>query len=64
MSVIYEFVNTINNKVYVGQTKDFKSRIRCHRHNSKSYKKTIKKYGSDHHPITVRVKNNTRKKRV
>ena len=31
---------------------------------SKSYKKTIKKYGSDHHPITVRVKNNTRKKRV
>ena len=51
MSVIYEFVNTINNKVYVGQTKDFKSRIRCHRHNSKSYKKTnpfynaIRKYG-------------------
>jgi endonuclease/exonuclease/phosphatase family metal-dependent hydrolase len=31
---------------------------------SKGYKKTIKKYGSDHHPITVRVKNNTRKKRV
>ena len=31
--------------------------------NSKSYKKTIKKYGSDHHPITVRVKNNTRKRK-
>ena len=31
---------------------------------SNSYKNTIKKYGSDHHPITVRVKNNTRKKRV
>jgi hypothetical protein len=25
--------------------------------NSESYKNTIKKYGSDHHPITVSVKN-------
>jgi group I intron endonuclease len=59
MSVIYEFVNTINNKVYVGQTKDFKSRIRCHRHNSRSYKKTnpfynaIRKYGWDNFTINI-----------
>lgn len=59
MTVIYEFVNKINGKIYIGQTKDFKSRVRCHRHNSKSYKKTnpfynaIRKYGWDNFIINI-----------
>ena len=59
MKVVYEFVNKINGKIYVGQAKDFKSRIRCHRCNAKSYKNTnpfynaIRKYGWDNFIINI-----------
>ena len=59
MKVVYEFVNKINGKIYVGQAKDFKSRIRCHRCNAKSHKSTnpfynaIRKYGWDNFTINI-----------
>jgi group I intron endonuclease len=59
MSVIYEFVNNINQKVYVGQTVDFKKRIRDHRFNyNKGIKNTLfynalRKYGWENFSITI-----------
>jgi hypothetical protein len=53
---VYGFLNPIG---HINNT------ITINKSNSKSnpYRKTIKKYGSDHHPVTVRVKNNITKKR-
>ena len=50
MSIIYEFVNNINKKVYVGQTIDYKQRIRSHKFNLNQNKNTpfynaLEKYG-------------------
>lgn len=59
MRVIYEFVNNINGKVYVGQAKDFKSRLRCHKYHTKSNKKNspfyaaLRKYGWDNFSINI-----------
>ena len=59
MRVIYEFVNKINGKVYVGQAKDFKSRLRCHKYHTKSNKKNspfyaaLRKYGWDNFNINI-----------
>jgi group I intron endonuclease len=59
MIVIYEFVNKINGKVYVGQAKDFKSRLRCHKYHTKSNKKNspfyaaLRKYGWDSFFINI-----------
>jgi group I intron endonuclease len=59
MKVIYEFVNKINGKIYVGQAKDFKSRLRCHKYHTKSNKKNspfyaaLKKYGWDNFIINI-----------
>lgn len=59
MKVIYEFVNKINGKVYVGQAKDFKSRLRCHKYHYKSNKKNspfyaaLRKYGWDNFFINI-----------
>jgi endonuclease/exonuclease/phosphatase family metal-dependent hydrolase len=47
---VYGFVNPI------GYVKNTIPKVNC-------YKKTIKKYGSDHHPVTVRVKRNITRKR-
>ena len=61
MAIIYEIVNTITNKSYVGQTKkSLKQRLSYHR-NEKS-KKTpfydgIKKYGSsEYHRKSFKLK--------
>ena len=50
--VIYKLTNLINNKIYIGQTKNFKQRMNCHKSscNSKRCKNKplyidIKKYG-------------------
>jgi endonuclease/exonuclease/phosphatase (EEP) superfamily protein YafD len=51
---VYGFENPIGN---VNNT------ITIDKSNSNPYRKTIKKYGSDHHPVTVCVKNNITKKR-
>lgn len=58
MSVIYEFVNNINQKIYVGQAIDYKQRIRTHKFNSKKNKNTpfynaLKKYGWENFSINV-----------
>jgi len=59
MSVIYEFVNNINQKVYVGQTVNFKKRIRDHRFNyNKGIKNTLfynalRKYGWENFSINI-----------
>lgn len=59
MKVIYEFVNKITGKVYVGQAKDFKSRLRCHKYHTKSNKKNsplyaaLRKYGWDNFIINI-----------
>ena len=59
MSVIYEFVNNINQKVYVGQTVNFKKRIRDHRFNyNKIIKNTLfynalRKYGWENFSINI-----------
>lgn len=59
MNVIYEFINKTNGKIYIGQAKDFKSRIRCHRYHSKSNKRNnpfyaaLKKYGWDNFIINI-----------
>jgi len=59
MSVIYEFVNNINQKVYVGQTVNFKKRIRDHRFNyNKRIKNTLfynalRKYGWENFSINI-----------
>lgn len=59
MKVIYEFVNKINGKIYVGQAKDFKSRLRCHKYHTKSNKKNnpfyaaLRKYGWDNFIINI-----------
>ena len=59
MKVIYEFVNKINGKIYVGQAKDFKSRLRCHKYHTKSNKKNspfyaaLRKYGWDNFSINI-----------
>jgi group I intron endonuclease len=59
MSVIYEFVNNINQKVYVGQTVDYKKRIRDHKFNyNKGLKNTLfynalRKYGWENFSINI-----------
>lgn len=58
MSVIYEFVNNINQKVYVGQAIDYKQRIRTHKFNLKQDKNTpfynaLKKYGWENFSINI-----------
>ena len=58
MSVIYEFVNNINQKVYVGQAVDYKQRIRNHKFNLKQDKNTpfynaLKKYGWENFSINI-----------
>jgi group I intron endonuclease len=58
MSVIYEFVNNINQKVYVGQAVDYKQRIRTHKFNLKQNKNTpfyaaLKKYGWENFSINI-----------
>ena len=58
MSAIYEFVNNINQKVYVGQAVDYKQRIRNHKFNLKQDKNThfynaLKKYGWENFSINI-----------
>jgi len=59
MNAIYEFVNNINGKIYIGQTKNFKSRLRCHKYHTKFNKKNnpfyaaLRKYGWDNFSINV-----------
>lgn len=58
MSTIYEFVNNINRKVYVGQAVDYKQRIRNHKFNLKQDKNTpfynaLKKYGWENFSINI-----------
>lgn len=59
-SGIYLITNTVNNKVYVGSTTDFKARWRCHRsmldrncHFSKHLQLSWNKYGSNNFTFTV-----------
>ena len=51
---IYKILNTKNNKVYIGQTKDYDKRIREHlrylknnTHQNKYLQRTYNKYGAD-----------------
>ena len=58
MSIIYEFVNNINKKVYVGQTIDYKQRIRSHKFNLNQNKNTpfynaLEKYGWENFLINI-----------
>ncbi len=58
MSVIYEFINNSNQKVYVGQAIDYKQRIRTHKFNLKQDKNTpfynaLKKYGWENFSINI-----------
>jgi group I intron endonuclease len=59
MSVIYEFVNNINGKNYIGQSVDYKKRIRDHKFNyNKGIKNTLfynalKKYGWENFSINI-----------
>jgi group I intron endonuclease len=58
MSVIYEFVNNLNQKVYVGQALNYKQRIRSHKFNLKQNKNTpfynaLKKYGWKNFSINI-----------
>lgn len=59
MSVIYQFTNNINGKIYVGQTVDYKKRIRDHKFNyHKGSKNTIfynalRKYGWENFSIII-----------
>ena len=54
ISGIYKITNTTNNKVYVGSTKDYLSRKRCHlcqlrkgKHHSKYLQRSYNKYGEE-----------------
>lgn len=53
--VVYVYVNTINGKVYVGQTINFRHRIAMHRVDSKKrhshFYNAVKKYGWDNFEI-------------
>jgi excinuclease UvrABC nuclease subunit len=42
MSVIYQFVNNITQKIYVGQAVNYKQRIRNHKFNLKQNKNSKK----------------------
>jgi group I intron endonuclease len=58
MSVIYQFVNNITQKIYVGQAVDYKQRIRNHKFNLKQNKNTpfynaLKKYGWENFSINI-----------
>ena len=58
MSVIYEFVNNINQKIYIGQALNYKQRIRAHKFNLKQNKNTpfynaLKKYGWNNFSINI-----------
>lgn len=58
MSVIYEFINNINQKIYIGQTIDYKQRIRTHKFNLNQNKNTpfynaLKKYGWENFSINI-----------
>jgi group I intron endonuclease len=57
MAVIYEIVNNKNNKVYIGQAKDLKSRIRSHKYSAKNKNtplySAISKYGWDYFTINI-----------
>jgi group I intron endonuclease len=59
VSVIYQFTNNINGKIYIGQTIDYKKRIRDHKFNyHNNIKNTpfyvaLRKYGWDNFSITI-----------
>jgi group I intron endonuclease len=58
MPAIYEFVNNINQKVYVGQTIDYSHRIRSHKFNLTQNKNTpfynaLLKYGWENFSINI-----------
>ena len=59
---IYQYLNLINNKVYIGQTNNIDRRIREHKSNSFNSKsvnynniihKAIRKYGYENFEITI-----------
>ena len=48
MNYIYKITNTINNKIYIGQTTNFKNRMKQHINGKRSViSKAIRKYGKD-----------------
>jgi group I intron endonuclease len=56
--VIYEFINNVNQKIYIGQASDYKQRIRSHKFNLSQNKNTpfynaLRKYGWNNFSINI-----------